>query len=47
MDFQGAANTESKALESRDQYLSTFALQRCSTQPMIGNSVGMPLMTAR
>ena len=47
MDFQGAADTESKALESRDQYLSTLALQRCPTQPMAGNSVGMPLMTAR
>jgi hypothetical protein len=47
MDFQGAADTESKALESRDQYLSTLALQRCSTQPMVGNSVGMPIATAR
>ena len=47
MDFQGAADTESKALESRDQYLSTLALQRCSTQPMVGNSAGMPLATAR
>jgi hypothetical protein len=47
MDFQGAADTESKALESRDQYLSTLALQRCSTQPMVGTSAGMPLATAR
>jgi hypothetical protein len=47
MDFQGAADTESKALESRDQYLSTLALQRCPAQPMAGNSVGMPLATAR
>jgi hypothetical protein len=29
MDFQGAADTESRALEARDQYLSTLALQRC------------------
>jgi hypothetical protein len=29
MDFQGAADTETKALDSRDQYLSTLALQRC------------------
>jgi hypothetical protein len=47
MDFQGAADTESKALESRDQYLSTLALQRCSMQPMVGNSVGMPIAAGR
>ena len=47
MDFQGAADTESKALDSRDQYLSTLALQRCPAQPMVGNSVGVPLATAR
>ena len=49
MDFQGAADTEGKALESRDQYLSTLALQRCQMQPMatVGNSVGMPIATAR
>jgi hypothetical protein len=29
MDFQGAADTESRALDARDQYLSTLALQRC------------------
>ena len=29
MDFQGAADTELKALQSRDQFLSTLALQRC------------------
>lgn len=32
MDFQGAADTESKALDARDQYLSTLALQRCPMQ---------------
>jgi hypothetical protein len=32
MDFQGAADTESKALEARDEYLSTLALQRCRPQ---------------
>ncbi len=31
MDFQGAAGTESKALDVRDQYLSTLAVQRCPT----------------
>jgi hypothetical protein len=29
MDFQGAADTESRALDARNQYLSTLALQRC------------------
>lgn len=33
MDFQGAADTESHAIEARDQYLSTLALQRCPAQP--------------
>ena len=47
MDFQGAADTESKALESRDQYLSILALQRCAMQPMVGNSVGMPIAAGR
>ena len=32
MDFQGAAETDSKALESRDQYLGTLAAQRCKVQ---------------
>jgi hypothetical protein len=32
MDFQDAAGTERKALESRDQYLSTLAAQRCQQQ---------------
>jgi hypothetical protein len=32
MDFQGAADTESRALEARNQYLSTLALQRCTAQ---------------
>jgi hypothetical protein len=32
MDFQGAADTEGRALEARDQYLSTLALQRCQMQ---------------
>jgi hypothetical protein len=30
--FPGAADTESKALEARDQYLSTLALQHCPVQ---------------
>jgi len=47
MDFQDAAGNERKALESRDQYLSTLALQRCPAQTIAGNSVGMPLATAR
>ena len=48
MDFQGAADTESKALELRDPgSLSTLALQRCSMQPMVGNSVGMPIAAGR
>lgn len=46
MDFQDAAGNEKKALESRDQYLSTLALQRCQAQPMVGNSVGMPMAAA-
>jgi hypothetical protein len=29
MDFQGAADTETHALEARNQYLSTLAMQRC------------------
>ena len=29
MDFQDAAGTERKSLESRDQYLATLAAQRC------------------
>ena len=33
MDFQGAAGTETKALDVRDQYLSTLAVQRCPTPP--------------
>jgi hypothetical protein len=32
MDFQDAAGTDSKALEARDQYLTTLALQRCQVQ---------------
>ncbi len=32
MDFQGAADTESRALDARDQYLSALALQRCPIQ---------------
>ena len=32
MDFQGAADTESRALDARDQYLSSLALQRCPMQ---------------
>jgi len=35
MDFQGAADTESKALDARDQYLSTLALQRCPMQQQV------------
>jgi hypothetical protein len=30
MDFQGAAETDSRALEARNEYLSSLALQRCS-----------------
>jgi hypothetical protein len=29
MDFQGAADTESKALQARDEYLGTLALNKC------------------
>ena len=47
MDFQGAADTELKALQTRDQYLSTLALQRCSMQPVVGNVVGKPIVMAR
>jgi len=47
MDFQGAADTELKALQSRDQYLSTLALQRCSARTVVGNPTGMPIATAR
>ena len=47
MDFQGAADTELKALQSRDQYLSTLALQRCSAQPVVGNVVGKSITMAR
>ena len=32
MDFQDAAGTESKALDSRNEYLSALALQRCQKQ---------------
>jgi hypothetical protein len=32
MDFQGAADTEARAVDARDQYLSTLALQRCPMQ---------------
>jgi hypothetical protein len=32
MDFQGTADTESRALDARDQYLSSLALQRCPMQ---------------
>jgi hypothetical protein len=32
MDFQGAADTESRALDARNQYLSSLALQRCPVQ---------------
>jgi hypothetical protein len=32
LDFQNAQDTERHALESRDQYLSTLALQRCQQQ---------------
>jgi hypothetical protein len=32
MDFQDAAGTDSKALEARDQYLTTLAAQRCQVQ---------------
>jgi hypothetical protein len=32
MDFQGTADTEIRALEARDQYLSTLAVQRCGSQ---------------
>jgi hypothetical protein len=35
MDFQGAADTEIRALDSRDQYLSALALQRCPMQQQI------------
>jgi hypothetical protein len=31
-DFQDAAGTESKALDSRNEYLSSLALQRCQKQ---------------
>lgn len=34
MDFQGAADTEQKALDSRNQYLSTKALAVCKDQPL-------------
>jgi hypothetical protein len=46
MDFQGAADTESKALESRDQYLTTLALQRCAAQPVIASPAGVPVAAA-
>jgi hypothetical protein len=35
MDFQGAADTETRALEARNQYLSTLAVQRCPTQQQV------------
>ena len=35
MDFQDAAGKESKALETRDQYLSTLAAQRCPPVPVV------------
>ena len=38
MDFQDAAGTERKALESRDQYLSTLAAQRCAQQPVVAST---------
>jgi hypothetical protein len=38
MDFQDAAGTERKALESRDQYLSTLAANRCAQQPVVAGS---------
>jgi hypothetical protein len=31
MDFKGAADTEVAALQSRQQYLTTLATQRCAT----------------
>jgi len=34
MDFQGSADTEQKALDSRNQYLSTKALAVCKEQPL-------------
>jgi hypothetical protein len=42
IDFKGAADTESKALESRDQYLGALALQRCQQQ-MAGPSTTPPV----
>ena len=55
MDFQDAAGTERKALESRDQYLATLAAQRCAQQPVVastspaalGNSAAVPVSPAR
>ena len=32
MDFQGAASTDARALESRNQYLSTMVRSRCAPQ---------------
>jgi hypothetical protein len=46
MDFQDAAGTERKALESRDQYLATLAAQRCAAQPLIASSGGVPVAVA-
>jgi hypothetical protein len=51
MDFQDAAGTERKALESRDQYLATLAAQRCpqqsvvarGPQPMVGDASATPV----
>jgi len=46
-DFQDAAGTEIKALDSRDQYLSTLALQRCKQQQATGWTGELPVAQAK